>query len=90
MRIIVVIGAALILSGFLGWTVPVSENKTVIYLNYMCTSGSQHLSQEGGISCSLLNQLTYIVYALLIAGIILIAVDIAFKNKKPFQKRVKT
>ena len=89
MRVITVVGVAVFLSGFLGWIVPVSENKTVIYLNYLCTSGNLHLSQEGGISCSLLNTLTDVVYVLLVTGIILIVIDMIIKNKKPFQKAPK-
>ena len=90
MRIITVVGVAVFLSGFLGWIVPVSDNKTVIYLNYICTSGNLHPSQEAGISCSLLNTLTDIVYLLLVTGIILIVIDMIIKNKKPFQKTTKT
>lgn len=90
MRIITVVGVAIFLSGFLGWIVPVSDNKTVIYLNYLCTSGNFHLNQEGGISCSLLNTLTDVVYILLVIGIILIGIDMVIRNKKPFQKATKT
>jgi len=79
-------GVGLLLLGFLGWTVPISSGKTIIYLNFMCNLGNEHFSQEQGLSCSSLSMLTYAIYALLGMGLIVSVTSAFHKNKNSITK----
>jgi hypothetical protein len=72
----------LLLVGFLGWTVPVSSNYTISYLNYLCKLGTEH-SQV--LSCSSINILTNVFYVLVGTGLALTIMAAFWKRKKPLQ-----
>jgi hypothetical protein len=72
----------LLFAGFLGWTVPISSNYTLSYLNYLCKSGTEH-SQV--LSCSSINTLTNVFYVLFGTGLALTIIGAFWKRKKPLQ-----
>lgn len=59
----------MLLTGCIAWTLPLSADKTLVYLSYSCKPGTENLYlKQHGLTCSSLNELTYLVYALLVVG----------------------
>lgn len=82
-KIIIFVGVSLLLAGFLGWTVPVSSNNTIAYLNYFCKSGTEHVP---GLSCSSINILLELFYVLVGTGFALTIIGAFWKRKKIITK----
>lgn len=72
----------MLLLGFLGWTVPISSNNTIPYLNYLCKLGTEHAQV---LSCSSINTLTNVFYVLVGTGLALTIFSAFWKGKKPLQ-----
>ncbi len=73
----------MLLAGFLGWTVPVSSHNTIPYLNYSCKLGSEPVQ---GLSCSSINILTELFYALVGTGLALTIIGAIRARKKIITK----
>ncbi|MDE1862746.1 MAG: hypothetical protein KGI33_07530 [Thaumarchaeota archaeon] len=87
---ILIAGLVMLLIGFVGWTISLpSISKTILYLNQGCKNGTQaHVLQSVGLNCTIVADITYIIYALLAVGMILTLTGTLMKRPNTSVKNI--